>query len=208
MGLPSETMQIQSTKAIVIKATPFQDNQKILSIFSEELGLASIIIKGLSSKASQKISLSTPLCEAEFFFSKGRSDLLVFQEGSILNLHLPLRAKLSYLETAFSLCNILMPLQMPGKPSPHLYALLSSFLKQIPQFLCPKILISCFKLKILFHEGLYHPQEQEDTLSTLEKSTLEKIALSRNFSILKEIDLPEELFLKLENLFIERTHGI
>lgn len=204
---PCELMQFHSIKAIVIKSIPYQDSQKILTLFSGELGIASMIIKGLSSKGSHKLPFTMPFCEAEFVFSKGKSDLLLFQEGSIINLNLPLRDNLSNLQTAFCLCQILMPLQLPGKPAPHLYALLSTFLRQIPLFSCPKILVSCFKLKILLHEGLYHPEEKEDSLSNIEKKIIEQIALVTTFTTLKELQLPLEVFYKIEGLFLERTNN-
>ncbi len=201
-------MQFHSIKAIVIKSIPYQECQKILTLFSGELGIASMIIKGLSSKGSHKLPFTMPFCEAEFVFSKGRSDLLLFQEGSIINLNLPLRDNLSNLETALSLYDTLIPLQLPGKPAPHLYALLSTFLRQIPFFSCPKILTSCFKLKILLHEGLYHPEEKEDSISTIEKKIIEQIALVPNFATLKELKLPSDVFHKIEKLFLERTNNL
>lgn len=60
--------------------------------------------------------------------------------------------------------------QLPGKPSPQLYALLLIYLKKIPQTAYPWVLAASFRLKLLMHEGLISfPMRCEACEEVLEK---------------------------------------
>ena len=203
-------MQFTPLKAIVLRSFIFKDNQKILTLFSENAGIASMILKGLTSKKSCTMAFSQPFCEAEFLFSKGSSDLLKFREGSIIDLHLPLRNSLGFIKTASAMNNAILRSQLPGKPSPELYALLSSFLKQIPFFSSQETILACFYLKVLKHEGSYHPlaSEGENTplFSEIEKRTLIELMTLHSFLKLQSQEkISAEFLKKIEDLFFMKT---
>lgn len=202
-------MQFTALKAIVLRSFAFKDNQKILTLFSENSGITSMILKGLASKKSCTIAFSQPFCEAEFLFSKGSSDLLKFHEGSIIDLHLSLRTSLSFIKTASAMNNAILRSQLPGKPSPGLYALLSSFLKQVPFFSSQETVLACFYLKVLKHEGSYHPlaSEAENTpsFSDAEKQTLIELMTLHSFLKLQSQEkVSTELLKKIEDLFFTK----
>jgi recombinational DNA repair protein (RecF pathway) len=92
-------MQLHSSKAIVLRSLALKEQQKILTLFSEQFGIISLVIK---TRAKQSHCLTEPFCEGEFFFWPGSTDLKKYHEGSILDLHLGLRNQLSYLKTASS----------------------------------------------------------------------------------------------------------
>ena len=194
-------MQHEFSKAIVLRSLFLKDKQKMLSLFSERFGLISLVIKGCSSPI--KGTLSEPFCEAEFFFTKGNSDIRKYQYGSIIDLHLSLRNKLIYLKTASSMTNAFLTFQLPEKASPHLYALLTSFLKQIPQFLFQDTLLACFYLKFLRHEGLYHKECELASLSLSSQKNLAKIAYLQSFDELKKEEISPSLFRYVETLFFK-----
>lgn len=151
----NRAMTEEKLKAIVLRAVPFKDRQSILTLISEEKGLISMIVKGLSKKNPHLIASINPLCEAEFVFIEGRTELLRCKEASVIDTHLSLREKYSYLELGMRFAKVLLDTQYPGKPSPSLYALFSSFLKQISAFDAALPALSCsFLLKVLKHEGL------------------------------------------------------
>ncbi len=195
-------MSHESSKALVLKSLFFKDNQKILTLFSERFGMISLVMKGCS--APLKGSLSEPFCEAEFFFTKGSSDLRKYHDGSIIDLHLSLRGKLSYLKTASAMTKAVLTSQLPEKHSPHLYALLSSFLKQIPHFSFQETLLTCFYLKFLRHEGMYHKDCSLPSLSSEEQKTLAKIAYLQSFDELKKEETPLDLFNYVETFFFDQ----
>jgi DNA repair protein RecO (recombination protein O) len=195
-------MSHESSKALVLRSLFFKDNQKILTLFSERFGLISLVMKGCS--APLKGSLSEPFCEAEFFFTKGSSDLRKYHDGSIIDLHLPLRNKLSYLKTASAMTKAVLTSQLPEKHSPHLYALLSSFLKQVPHFPFQETLLACFYLKFLRHEGLYHKECTLPSISLEEQQTLAKLAYLQSFDELKKEEVSLFLFTYVETFFSDQ----
>lgn len=204
LSYKASTMQDLYSKAIVLRSFFFKDKQKILTLFSERFGLISMVLKGVSSKKPSILSLSESFSEGEYVFSKDHSNLFKFQDGSLLNLHLPLRNKLCFLKTASCMSTALLKSQMPEKAAPLLYALFSSFLKQIPSFSSQETLLGCFYLKLLKHEGLYHSEYEEFPLNSEEQQMLLKITSLPNFLLLKELTLPSPLFLFIENLFFQK----
>ena len=194
-------MQHEISKSIVLRSAFLKDKQKILSLFSERFGLISLIIKGCSSPI--KGSLSEPYCEAEFSFTKGSSDIRKYHDGSIIDLHLALRNKLSHLKTASAMGKAILTSQLPEKASPHLYALLSTFLKQVPLFLFQETLLTCFYLKFLRHEGLYHRECTLPNLSSEDHLVLSNIAYLQSFDKLKRKEVPPFLFSYVETLFFK-----
>jgi len=150
-------MKEEKLRAIVLKHVPYKDSQAILTVLSEERGLVTIFLKGLSKKNPTLIATTNPLCEAEFLCYESNSQLLKCKEVSIINPHYFLREKYSYLSLGLTLAKTILETQFPEKNSPALYFLLSCYLKKIPYFEDKlKMLHSSFLLKILKHEGLIH----------------------------------------------------
>lgn len=193
----------ESSKAIVLRSLFFKDNQKIVTLFSERFGIISLLMKGVSHPP--KNSLSEPFCEAEYFFSKGTSDLRKYQDASILDLHLHLRSRLPYLKTASSMVKALLSTQLPEKASPALYLVFASFLKQIPLFPCQEPLLSCFYLKFLKHEGLYHESEPLPGANKEENALLSKLVCLQSFEALRREKIPLSLASRVESFFLQRA---
>ena len=224
-------MAEEKLKAIVLRAVPFKDRQSILTLLSEEKGIVSMIVKGLSKSRPHLVACINPLCEAEFIYTEGRSDLLKCLDASVIDTHFPLREKYSYLQQGMQLAKILLQSQCPGKATPSLYALLSRFLKQIPSFkeALPS-LSSSFLLKLLKHEGLLqldpscsvcceqrevysyggeiyckrHAPSGSFSFSEREWKILELLADASSFQVLREIPLENAFREKIELYFQTR----
>jgi len=201
--------EIQTT-AIILRSLPFRDHQKIISAFSKELGMIGLIIKGLSSKKSLKLPFCEPFCEAELVLSKKGGDLFLFKEGSVIDLHLPLRNDLAYIKTSSLMAKAILGSQLPEKPSPSLYTFLTAVLRRIPTASCQKTLLACFYLKLLKHEGIYntpHVSRGGTILSERERALFLKLAEMRNFSRLEEESVSEGELALAEEIFFEQTKG-
>jgi len=146
--------QEEKAEGIVLRAFDYKDRQRIITLFTQETGLISLIIKGISKKNFRLLSLSTPFSQVEVHFKKGKSDLFRYIDGTIIDEHLRLREQYAYLQTAGSLAQAILQSQLPGKPAPSLYLLFRSFLKQVPLFDNHAALLASFRLKLLRHEGL------------------------------------------------------
>ncbi|MBS0653333.1 MAG: DNA repair protein RecO [Verrucomicrobia bacterium] len=146
--------QEEKAEGIVLRAFDYKDRQRIITVFTQESGIISLIIKGISKKNFRLLSLSTPFSQVEVHFKKGKTDLFRYVDGTIIDEHLRLREQYAYLQTAGGLAQAILQSQLPGKPAPSLYLLFRSFLKQVPLFDNHATLLASFRLKLLRHEGL------------------------------------------------------
>ncbi|HEY2811630.1 MAG TPA: DNA repair protein RecO [Rhabdochlamydiaceae bacterium] len=219
-------MHDEKTEGIVLRSLDYKDSQRIITVFTP-LGLLSLIVKGLHARNTQLLTLTTPFCEGEFLFKRGRSELLKLVDGTVLDPHLSLRQRLSSLETASHLNKAILASQLAGKISWDLYQLFRIFLKQIPSFELPAALLASFQLKLLTHEGLLflsqqcnrcpeksaqflskgeslcqaHSLEEGFSFSPEEWICLIQLQQAREFSALRALDLPLPLLQKISLLF-------
>ncbi len=205
-------MIFEKTQGITLQAIPFQERQRIITVFTEDKGLISLIIKGLSQKKTSLLSLSTPFCLADFIYLKGRSDIYFLKDAAVLNEHLFLRKNLEFITSAYSMAKAILSSQLPHKPAPELFALFLKYLEKVATFPSGEILTCSFLLKVLLHEGLIHLKKtcnmcpKQSTLiykgeslcsshqiehghyfSESEFDTMLELAFSKNFSELEQI---------------------
>ncbi len=147
-------MTTKRVEGVVLRATPYKENDRILTLLTPDRGVISLYVRRLSKNKPAVLNLTTPLCRAEFVFKKGRTELYHFLDGTIIDLHLPLRRSYRHLDIAGKILQAILKTQMPGKDSCALYLLLISFLKKLPKAKEPETFWATFQLKILKHEGL------------------------------------------------------
>lgn len=219
-------MHEERTQGIVLRSLDYKDSQRIITIFTS-IGLIRLIVKRITSRNTHLLNLTTPFCEGEFLFKRGRSDLLSFLDGSVLDSHLELRKRLSSLETAGSLAQMILSSQLDGKFSYDLYQLFRFYLKQIPSFESPTSLAASFQLKLLAHEGLLalssqcnrcndkpaeflskgeslcnaHPLEEGFHFSREEWILLMQLHSAKHFSTLRTLSLSSHFHQKIDVFF-------
>ena len=141
-------------EGVVLRSIPYKERDRILTLFTRESGVISLYVAGVSSKNTNKATLTSPLTRGEFLFKKGRGDLYRFIDGTILDLHLPLRKSYAHLDVAGKLLKALLNTQLPGKEAFPLYQLLLAFLNFLPKAKDPMTLYIAFQIKLLKYEGL------------------------------------------------------
>ena len=224
------TQEEEKAEGIVLRAFDYKDRQRIITLFTREAGLISLIIKGISRKNYRMLSLSTPLSRVEVHFKWGKSDLFRFVDGTVLDEHLELREQLSFLQAAGHLAQTILQSQLPAKPAPSLYLLFRSYLKQVPSFTNAELLLSSFRLKLLRHEGLiaispqctlcasgtarllfqgesicpHHPSSSAIEFSEDEWTTLSLLESAPSFSALRSISLPARFPQLIAGIFQDR----
>lgn len=220
-------MNDEKTEGIVLKTVPFKENDRILSLFTPDQGVMSLYVRGLSKKKPALVNLTTPFCRAEYLYRKGRSDLYRFIDGTILDLHLPLRRSYHHLEYAGKMLQAILKSQLPGKSAKNLYHLLASYLKKLSEASFPETLWASFALKLLKYEGLLvvdetclsceknaasHISEGESlcekcstsmdfSFSDLDWKTLQVLSHVRSFDPLLKLELPSSLLQAIDALF-------
>jgi DNA repair protein RecO (recombination protein O) len=181
-----------TTQAITLRSIPLQDPKRIVTLFSADLGLISVVV---STSKGKNRPLCEPFCQAEVVLFPKKKELFLLQDSSLINLHLPLREKLSYLNTASSMVKAILSSQLPEKPAPALYQLLAKSLEAIPAFPSLNTLLACFYLKLLLHEGLYNPNLSDYN------PLFSQIAQEKKIASLKEMSCSQEELIELEHLF-------
>lgn len=152
-------MTEKNTEGIVLRAIPFKENDRILTVFSPDKGIFSLYVRGLSKNKTTLSNLCSPFCKGEFVFRKGRNDLHRFVDGTILDLHLELRTSYRHMECGGKMLQAIRETQLPGKGAEGLYRLLQTFLKKLPSLPYPETAWTSFHLKLLKHEGQLFIQE-------------------------------------------------
>ncbi len=147
-------MNEEKTEGIVLRSLEYKDSQRIVSVFTPYAGMISVLIKGISSRNLPLLSLCNPFSRVEFLIKRKNSELLTFVDGSLLDSNLPLRQAFSSLAIAGQMAQSILTSQLAGKSSADTYFLFRSYLKQIPTFQAPEILLASFQLKFLTAEGL------------------------------------------------------
>ncbi|MBI5274644.1 MAG: DNA repair protein RecO [Chlamydiales bacterium] len=148
---------MEKIEGIVIKQIPFQEEEKIISIFSKENGIVQCICKKISPKNLQTLNLTSLLCLGEFHLSGKPHTLKRFVDGSILNLHLPLREDINKFSCSMQMLRLIATTQLVDKPSPLLYQLLKVYLKNLCLLEYSPVFLLSFTLKLLKYEGLISP---------------------------------------------------
>lgn len=185
---------MEETEAIVLKSLDYKDHERILTLFSKSEGLVSLIVKGVTPTNFQKLTLTTPFVQAQFFFVRGKSELLRYRDSTLLDEHAELRSSLAHLQAAGAMAKALLKTQLPGKPSSALYALFSSYLKQLSK-VDPHTIATSFLLKMLQHEGLFHLADFQ------EKALVQELTNCRSFKKLEELKATEPFMRKVEEHF-------
>jgi DNA repair protein RecO len=174
------------TKGIVLKVIRYSDTQEIHTLFTEQMGLISLITK------VKKRGNLPPLYEGEFTLRKGKNFFQLIDARQTAHHHL-IRERLLSIETAFQLIHILLKSQMPLKPAPALYALFSAFLKQIPSLENLPALKAVFIAKLLLHEGHLDPDNE----------LLSQLAVLKSFKDIESFPLPKEGEKEIDHRFDE-----
>ncbi len=219
-------MSHEKTEGIVLKSLPFQDSKKIITLFSLDFGIITLITKKISSKNVSLIQLLTPLSIGEYAFRKGKSDLYSLLDGSLIDTHSKYRDSYDKIVVGANLIRSVSKTQMHGNSAPKLFILLKRYLQKLPEVKKPQNLLCSFYLKLLLHDGIVIPlqncskckqaasclfygeslcitcaPEHSLRFTTEEWQTLYALTYTTKFSLLDGLDIAETLRKKIEILF-------
>ncbi len=189
--------------AIVLKATPYEEDGKILKVFTKELGVLSVIVKKLSRKGSFWQTVTSPLARGEFHLIRKQSDLYTLQDASLTDAHFEIRNHFDKLEAACSILRSILTSQYPEKPSPALYQLAITYLKKLKTFKESHLLSLSFQMKLLNYEGLFS-ELKDPAFSDEDWLTLECLCHAKQFSLLESLTVSTILQKQAIELFSSR----
>lgn len=222
-----------TTQGIIVKAVPYQDFHRIITLFTPDKGLVSLFVRGAFTAKKAGGGSSTPLSTVEVTYKEKVTGLHECEEIDTLDMRLDVRQNLQSLEAACAMLRAINQSQSHEKEAPLLYQLLNFYLGKLPQTPNPAVISSSFLLKTLRHEGLLtftsicsscqmplesasivegeflcrrHPSPSGLFLDPTEYTLAYVLALCDSYSQLAALDLPPSFQQKIEHLFQQLLH--
>ena len=146
-------MSLFKTSGVIIKSADYKENDKLLWIYTEELGKITAIAKGAKKNKSRLFSVTSPLCYSDYVVFKGKN-LFNLQEGKIINSFKGLMSYLDKLTYASYVCELIDIGLEDGEIDKNLYI---EFIKTLylldTDAIDYELLIRSFELKLLKATG-------------------------------------------------------
>lgn len=142
-------MKLTKIKGIVIKETSYKDNDKIITILSDELGRVSVIAKGAKKTNSPNLASSQYLVYSEFVLYKS-TNYYYINSSEVLNMFYNLRVNFEKLQIAFELTKLVYSVTDENQDTSQILKLLLNTLYVIDKLnKDEKLVTAIFKVKLL-----------------------------------------------------------
>ena len=189
------TQEWMTITATVFRAVDMKENDRLITLFSHELGIIKAYLSKVRSKNNPLETASNVLVESEWTLTPGREELYLCREASITTQNLQLRNSYAALQAACALTKITEQSLVQGDPCPEVYELFKLFIKHLPAAKSPATVKAIYQLKLLAYQGLLG---EDDPEVFVELSGL------RSLEALLELQLPESALVAVEDLFLHR----
>lgn len=153
---PLKSYMAVTTQAIVLKSSPFDENGRIMTLLSEQLGICNALIRAIPPNRIDWVHASSPFFEGIYTLKKGRTDLYTFVDCSVTSYHQGLRTDYLKMKCGLDMLKAIHHFQIPQQPAPALYKLVSCFIKELSLSPNPLLLVIAFHFKLLRYEGIFN----------------------------------------------------
>lgn len=145
---------IQNATGIILRTRPLTETSLIVHWLTPELGRVATVAKGARRPKSPFFGKLDLFYQADFSFSRGRSDLHVLREVSVRKMHGTLRADILKLCQAAYGAAFIEQATETETPLPGVHALLTGFLDCLAREKAASQMVLAFELKLLHEIGL------------------------------------------------------
>lgn len=151
-------MTIRTTRGIVLHIAAHRESDKLVSLYSRELGRVTGIAKGAMNSARRFVNKleEFSLLQVGYRPPRGQAGILFLAEADLLRSHLALRQDYRRYVAAMYLCELTLRFTREGDSDPGLFALLQWALNSLDQGAPPVKTTVLFHLLLLSHAG-YRP---------------------------------------------------
>lgn len=147
------TLSLFKCNGVVIKAQDFKENDKLVWLYTENLGKITAIAKGAKKSKSKYLSVTLPLCYGNYVVFKGKS-LFNLQEGKIINSFQGLLNNLEKLTYSSYLCELIDIALLEGEVNRWLFKEFITTLYLLDtDAIDYELLVRSFELKLLRSTG-------------------------------------------------------
>ena len=187
-------LSIEKTKAIIIKAIDYKENDKLIWAYCEELGKITFIARGAKKSKSKNLSLTLPLCFGDYIFFKGRN-LYNLQEGRIINSFQGLLNNLDKLTYSSYVCELIDICVQDGEVNKELFRDFITCLYLLnTDAMDYELLIRAFELRLLNATG-YRLQFDKCCICKKSIGTSDYISLSHFGGVCVECNKEHGLYI-------------
>jgi DNA repair protein RecO (recombination protein O) len=151
--------RVYKTPAIVLRQRKLGDTDKILTLYTANLGKLEAVVKGVRKTRSRLAGHVEPLTQATFMLAKGKSLDIVTQVETIESFQ-PLRDDLERLSRALYACELLDKFTEPHAENFGLYRLLLDTLRRLVNERDVDTPLRFYEMSLLFDAG-YTPELEE-----------------------------------------------
>lgn len=116
-------MDIIHTQGVVLRSTNIKESDRMLTIFSPELGKLSVLSRGCRKPKSRLLSMSQLFCYGDLILQPYR-DILILQEAEVKNAYFDIRKDLERLSYATYILNLTEDIINTGEGNLPVFTLL------------------------------------------------------------------------------------
>ena len=143
------SQETRVAEGLVLRVIPFREDDRILSLFTQEAGMIKAIDKGVRRRSHTWM----PLTKVEIVYRESKGEIFTCCDMTLVDPLPLLRTQLPQLQAGCDMVDALLTSQMMGKAAPALYALLCCYLEKIAHAPDPWALAISFRVKLLRHDG-------------------------------------------------------
>ena len=143
-------------EAVVLRHSDWGEADRLLSLFTRQLGKVRAIAKGARKPRSRKAGHLEPFTHVSLQLARGR-DLYIVTQAETLDAYLPLREDLLLLGYASYVLELLDRFTYDGDENPALYNLLTATLSRLTAPGDPRLVVRYYEIRLLDFLG-YRPE--------------------------------------------------
>lgn len=145
---------LQKVEGIVLRTSSYGETDKIVTIFSRELGKRAAMARGAKKPTSRLSSIAQPFTYAYFLIQQGRG-MGTLQQGEIIDSMRSIREDIFTTAYASFIMELVDKLIEDEGPKPHIFTILQEALEAISEEYDPEAISLFVEWKMLPIAGIY-----------------------------------------------------
>ena len=145
---------LQKCEGIVIRTNDYGETNKIVTLYTRELGKVGVMARG-AKKPNSRLTASTQLFTYGYFLFQKSTGLGGLQQGETIASMRGIREDIFLTAYASYMAELLDKSTEQNDPNPFLFELFSQSLKLLNEGVDPDVLLHIFEMKMLNVLGLY-----------------------------------------------------
>ena len=155
--MPNRPRSIRA-EAVVLRHRDWQEADRLLVLYTRELGKVRAVAKGVRKQASRKAGHLEPFTRVRLQMASGRSDLLIISQADTVDAYLSLREDLEQTGSAAYAAELLDRFAYDEEGgNPAVFRLLTDTLARLNQGVDPWLVLRYYEMRLLDYLG-FRPQ--------------------------------------------------